>query len=191
MIRCAKNSYLTSDLCVADGEVLPFRDNTFDAVVSNFGVPFFSDTTRGLKQASRVLKPNGVLAFTSWVHGSCPAFAVIRNSIQELFPESIAAPSSEVGAGYRMALQQEGFQNIVETDLVHVLEGKSAEWYWRRMTEASPGTMKTLAKLTLEERVQLQHHVISSLSGQFGSGRIQLPATARISIGRKETRMGK
>jgi len=50
----------------ADVENLPFADNTFDCVVSAFGMPHFPDPAKALSEMHRVLKPAGRVAFTVW-----------------------------------------------------------------------------------------------------------------------------
>jgi len=47
-------------------ESLPFPDESFDAVVSQFGLMFFSDRRRALQEMLRVLKPGGRLAVAAW-----------------------------------------------------------------------------------------------------------------------------
>jgi SAM-dependent methyltransferase len=47
-------------------ESLPFPDGSFDAVVSQFGLMFFSDRRRALGEALRVLTPEGRLAVAVW-----------------------------------------------------------------------------------------------------------------------------
>jgi SAM-dependent methyltransferase len=49
-----------------DAEVLPFAEDAFDAVVSNFGVHHVADPIQALCEAHRVLRPGGRLAFTAW-----------------------------------------------------------------------------------------------------------------------------
>lgn len=50
----------------AVAEALPFEDRSFDAVVSQFGLMFFSDRSRALREMIRVLKPGGRLAVAVW-----------------------------------------------------------------------------------------------------------------------------
>lgn len=47
-------------------ESLPYPDASFDAVVSQFGLMFFSDRGRALGEMLRVLKPGGRLAVAVW-----------------------------------------------------------------------------------------------------------------------------
>jgi SAM-dependent methyltransferase len=49
-----------------DAEALPFADGSFDAVVANFGIHHVPDPVQALCEARRVLRPGGLVAFTSW-----------------------------------------------------------------------------------------------------------------------------
>lgn len=47
-------------------EQLPYEDNAFDAVVSQFGLMFFRNRTAALREMLRVLVPGGRLAVAVW-----------------------------------------------------------------------------------------------------------------------------
>jgi ubiquinone/menaquinone biosynthesis C-methylase UbiE len=49
-----------------DAVQLPYEDNSFDAVICQFGWMFFTDRARAFQEARRVLKPGGVLLFNTW-----------------------------------------------------------------------------------------------------------------------------
>lgn len=57
-------------------ESLPFPDQSFDAVVSQFGFMFFDDRREALREALRVLVPEGRLAVAVWnALDEIPAYA--------------------------------------------------------------------------------------------------------------------
>jgi SAM-dependent methyltransferase len=60
----------------APAEALPFEDRSFDAVVSQFGLMFFSDREQALREMLRVLHSGGRMAVAVWDSlESAPAFA--------------------------------------------------------------------------------------------------------------------
>ena len=57
----AKNSRI--GFIYGDGETLPFKDNSFDAVTCILAIEHFPDTERVISEMKRVLKNGGVLVF--------------------------------------------------------------------------------------------------------------------------------
>jgi len=51
---------------VADAEALPYRDASFDVVLSTFGVMFAPDHRRAASELARVCKPAGRIGLASW-----------------------------------------------------------------------------------------------------------------------------
>src|SRR4029453_14879592 len=52
----------------ADALALPFDDQSFDAVVCQFGVIFFPDKVAGFREARRVLRAGKPFLFNAWDH---------------------------------------------------------------------------------------------------------------------------
>jgi ubiquinone/menaquinone biosynthesis C-methylase UbiE len=65
-VRMARERYPTVRFEQADAEELPFDADTFDAVVNGFGMCHFPNPDIALREAFRVLKLGGRVAFTVW-----------------------------------------------------------------------------------------------------------------------------
>jgi malonyl-CoA O-methyltransferase len=63
--RCPDLSYIC-----ADAEQLPLQDNSQDLVFSSLALQWCTDFSKVLREAQRVLKPGGVLLFSSLADGS-------------------------------------------------------------------------------------------------------------------------
>ncbi|TNE77606.1 MAG: methyltransferase domain-containing protein [Gammaproteobacteria bacterium] len=75
-------------------ESLPYADDSFDAVVSQFGLMFFQDKAGAIREMHRVLKPGGRLAVAVW------------DSLEHMtaFPESVAILREHAGDAAAAAL---------------------------------------------------------------------------------------
>ena len=78
-------------------ESLPFPDESFDAVVSQFGMMFFSDRAGAVREMLRVLKPGGRWAVAVWSSlGQNEAFAaevaLIERMAGQAAAEALRAP---------------------------------------------------------------------------------------------------
>ena len=67
---------------------LPFEDESFDAVVCQFGVMFFPDKSKAFSEARRILKAGGVLLFNVWDRIEENEFAdTVTTALESVFPE--------------------------------------------------------------------------------------------------------
>lgn len=55
------------DVKVAFADKLPFADGTFDAAMSSFVLQLVPNRARAIREAHRVLRPGGTLAYVSWL----------------------------------------------------------------------------------------------------------------------------
>ena len=60
------------DFRVGDAQHLPYDDETFDYVLSTFGVIFAPDQRRAADELLRVCKPNGIIGLSVWPPESLP-----------------------------------------------------------------------------------------------------------------------
>lgn len=72
-------------------ESLPFPDDSFDAVVSQFGFMFFEDQRAALREAMRVVRPGGRVAVAVCdALDHSPGYAVLAELLHRLFGEQVA-----------------------------------------------------------------------------------------------------
>ena len=71
-------------------EALPFEDQSFDAVVCQFGLMFFEDRPAALREMLRVLRPGGRLAVAVWdAIDRSPGYAAEEQLLLRLFGEQV------------------------------------------------------------------------------------------------------
>ncbi|MCL4294976.1 MAG: class I SAM-dependent methyltransferase [Anaerolineae bacterium] len=72
-------------------EALPWDSDSFDAVVSQFGLMFFEDRGTALQEMVRVLRPGGRLAVAVWASlDHSPGYAAMTDLLQRLFGDQPA-----------------------------------------------------------------------------------------------------
>lgn len=85
----------------ADVMDLPFGDESFDAVVCQFGVMFFPDRPAAFSELSRVLRPDGVFVFNVWDRIEDNEFAdEVTRAVAGLWPHDPPAFLARTPHGY-------------------------------------------------------------------------------------------
>jgi len=101
MLAVAKEKLKEFDIDwqIIDAQQLPFSDNSIDLVVCCFGFMFVPDKPKAFAEAYRVLRPGGMLLFTTWDKLECnTASYVYRRTaikyLEGLLPETYNLPFS-------------------------------------------------------------------------------------------------
>jgi ubiquinone/menaquinone biosynthesis C-methylase UbiE len=176
---------------VADAVSLPFADNTFDCVVVQFGVMFYSDRAKAFREAWRVLKTGGTFLFNSWDElKKNPPSWLAQKTLEHFFPVDTPAFFSIPYSYYdekviKSDLEKAGFKNI-EIDLVK-LTGPVAS-----AMDAATGLLQGTPTVTaIEERDAeklplIVQHLATKISNELGSTNLQVPLQAWVVKGVKE-----
>ena len=91
MLELARRKAPHVDWRQGRAESLPFSDNTFDAVISQFGLMFFDNRQAAIKEMVRVLHPGGRLAIAVWDSlENTPGYAAVTGLLQRLFGAEVA-----------------------------------------------------------------------------------------------------
>ena len=118
MLAVAREIEPDIDWLLCGAEALDVDDETFDCVVSQFGMMFFQDRQKATDEMFRAMKPGGSLAIAAWrsvEHN--PAYADIISVLEEQVGNAAAnalrLPYSLGDAGKVMAvLEGSGFKDI-------------------------------------------------------------------------------
>ena len=106
--------------CQLSGEILPFKDNTFNLITVGFGLRNFTNKERGLKEMKRCLKKNGKLLILEFSKPINSTFSKIYDWYSfNILPRlgSVLANDSEsyqyLAESIRMHPNQELLKNMV------------------------------------------------------------------------------
>src|SRR6266487_4733200 len=101
MLSVAKEKLRNFDIDwqIIDAQQLPFNDNSIDLVVCCFGYMFVPDKPKAFAEAYRILKPKGMLLFTTWDKLELNAASYVyrkaaKKYLQDPLPESYNLPFS-------------------------------------------------------------------------------------------------
>ncbi len=85
MLAVARRRHAGMTWQEGQAEALPFKDASFDAVISQFGLMFFADRVGALREMRRVLRPGGRLAVAVWdCLDHAPAYAAVVALLEQL-----------------------------------------------------------------------------------------------------------
>jgi SAM-dependent methyltransferase len=85
----------------ADAMALPFEDDSFDAVVCQFGAMFFPDKAKAFAEARRVLRNGGVFIFNVWDRIEENEFAAtVTEALESVFPSDPPRFMARIPHGY-------------------------------------------------------------------------------------------
>jgi ubiquinone/menaquinone biosynthesis C-methylase UbiE len=163
----------------ADGTALPFGDQTFDAVLCQFGVMFFPDKVQGYKEARRVLKPGGLYLFNVWDRISENEFPdVVTDALASVFPRDpprfmVRTPHGHYDPGkIRDELKAAGFANISIEPVNKISKAQTALDAAIAFCQGTPLRNEIEARdpSRIEEAT---HKAANALATRFGSGAIE------------------
>jgi len=108
MLAIAAQTASDASLHEGDATAMPFADESFDAVVCNFGMMHIPDQPKALLEVSRVLRPGGQFLMATWVGPEAsPAFATVLGAVKALADMSTAPAQPDLFAFARPEMAKE------------------------------------------------------------------------------------
>jgi ubiquinone/menaquinone biosynthesis C-methylase UbiE len=162
----------------ADAENLPFRDASFDAVMSTFGVMFTPDQDRAARELTRVCRPGGRIGLANWTPESF--IGQLFKTIGKYLPPAPGVKSPALwGTTARLAeLFGKTAREIRTTSREFTFRYRSIA-HWIEVFRTYYGPMnKTLAALDADKQATLTRDVLALMESRnrSGDGTLVLPS---------------
>jgi ubiquinone/menaquinone biosynthesis C-methylase UbiE len=179
--RLGRISHVT--LAVEDGQSLTFSDDSFDAVVCNMGLFYFSDPARGLSEFRRVLRPGARVALTVFTR---PDRALVGGLLRAAIAQRVPSKRAEVERVFSVGdernlgalLTSLGFTNIeIKTETL-AFTFKSFEDYFDGVERGAGYMGQEYLALPQEVRRAVREDVRSAVAGT--SGKVEVAVEVRV-----------
>jgi ubiquinone/menaquinone biosynthesis C-methylase UbiE len=172
---------------VAFADQLPFAANTFDAVISRFGVMFFP-APEGMREMLRVLKPGRKLASAVWYFAENNPFHYALSRVIDRYvepppvaPDALDAFRFATPGKLRMIFDEAGATSVSERLLKFSIQAAiSLEDFWTMRIEMSEKLREKIARLSNNQLVKVRRESLESLGEYCTSSGMSFPAEVLI-----------
>ena len=176
---------------VALADHLPFQEDTFDAVVSRFGIMFFPSPVDAVREMLRVLKPGRKLALAVWHFAERNPFHYTLSRVIDRYVDS-PPPAPDALDAFRFAAPGKLVQVLTEAGAIAPSERllqftiqapTSVEDFWILRREMSDKLREKIAMLSKEQMTEVSSQVLEGLREYSTDHGMSFPAEVLIVSG--------
>ncbi len=173
---------------------LPFAADTFDAVISRFGVMFFPSPVNAIREMLRVLKPGNKLALAVWHFAEVNPFFHTMSRVIEQYVDS-PPPLPDAPDPFRFTASPGKLRDVfVEAGALapaerllrfHIQAPISVEEFWTVRCEMSEKLREAITTLPAEQLAEVKRQSLEALRGYSTDSGMSFPAEVLIVSGTK------
>jgi SAM-dependent methyltransferase len=181
--RNAEEAGFAIEFELGDAEYLPFEDDRFDVLASNFGLIFAPDHANVASELARVLRPGGRLGFTSWKPNP---------KLGELYRRFTEEPieGREIYEWGREDHVEDMLGEEFELEFVDGtlwLEAESGEEIWKLFSESAPPVVALLRRLDPVQAEGFHAAFVELYEGyRTPEGEVRAPRRYLLVLGRRK-----
>jgi SAM-dependent methyltransferase len=175
-----------------DGQALELEDASFDVAGSLFGLMFFPDHDRGMRELYRVLKPGGQAVVAVWAP---PARVDLMGLLGEAAMSAMCDPPNSSGNPHWAALMDAtklsqrlraaGFARAHVVVVRHMWAFDSAEYLADLLPTMTPAYAELVALMPEQQRRAFLDALSDALRQRQGDGPFALTSEGLIAVGTK------
>ena len=177
---------------VMDGQQLDVADESFDVAASIFGVLFFPDPLKGLRELSRVLVPGGRAVVSTWAPPPRGEMGRIMGQAMAKTLGNLPQPSGSPAwaalgdaDAFRDRLLRSGFSRAHVVEVRHVWVFDDLSSFVDLMGKSAPPAVAMFTSLTPEQRRTFRNAVMDDFRSRQGDGPYALTHEGMIAVGTK------
>lgn len=172
---------------------LPFENDSFDVVLSRYGVIFAPDVLADVKEIARVTKTGGRISLSAWSEPAknpwAPIVLKIIGEVIDMPPPAPDAPGIFRCPGpdsLSSIMEQASLKNITVEELTGEMVFDTAEDYWKLMIEIAAPIVGALKGVDESVREEVRKQTLAVLNANhIRDGKVVLPWSARVVTGEK------
>jgi SAM-dependent methyltransferase len=178
-----KRNFDRIQFCRCSGDQLPFIHQSFNVIVSRFGIMFFPEPQKSLNHMFRVLTSGGRLSLAVWHYRyNNPIHEHFMAAVEKLFPIDPLPPDAP--DAFRFAdegklaslVRKAGFSNVQEhvTD-ISMEADLNFEKFFEFRSEISDQLRDRVRSLNPDQKKNLYNDLQTKFDPYFSAGKLKIP----------------